>query len=104
MAGAAVTRPGTAKRRWKPPRPPRKPRYKRPGTRCESAALDESALLGRLQHHALGLADMTTTQVRAAEIVLKKAKAADEPKNHAVRNTISAEPLSEEEWQRRYAG
>ena len=63
-----------------------------------------SALLGRLQHHALGVADMTTTQVRAAEIVLKKAKAADEPENHAVRNTISAEPLSEEEWQRRYAG
>ena len=46
---------------------------------------------------------MTSTQVRAAELVLKKAKAADEPENHAVRNTVSAEPLSEDEWQRRYA-
>ena len=47
--------------------------------------------------------DMTSTQVRAAELVLKKAKAADEPENHAVRNTVSAEPLGEAEWQRRYA-
>ena len=99
-----MTRPGTAKRRWKPPRPPRKPRYKRPGTRCKSAAIDVSALLDRLQQHALGMADMTTTQVRAAELALKKAKAADERENHAVRYTISAEPLSEEEWQRRYTG
>jgi hypothetical protein len=61
-------------------------------------------VLDRLQHHALGTADMTSTQVRAAELVLKKAKAADKPERRAVRNTVSAEPLSEEEWQRRYAG
>ena len=60
-------------------------------------------MLDRLQRHALGTVDMTSTQVRAAELVLKKAKAADEPENHAVRNTVSAEPLSEDEWQRRYA-
>jgi len=59
-------------------------------------------LLDRLRHHAFGLADMTSTQVRAAELVLKRAKAADEPENHAVRYTVSAEPLSEEEWQQRY--
>jgi hypothetical protein len=59
-------------------------------------------LLDRLRDHALGLADMTATQVRAAEFVLKSAKAADEPEDHAVRPTISAEPLSEEEWQERY--
>jgi hypothetical protein len=61
-------------------------------------------LIDRLQHHALGTADMTATQVRAAEIVLKKAKDADEPENHAVRYTISDQPLSEEEWLRRHAG
>ena len=61
-------------------------------------------MLDRLQQHALGTADMTSTQVRAAEIVLKKAKAADEPKNHAVRYTISDQPLSEEEWARQYPG
>jgi hypothetical protein len=100
MAGAAVTRPGGEKRRWKPPRPPRKSRGQRPG---ESAAIDVSALLDRLRHHALGMADMTSTQVRAAEIVMKKAEAADEPEDHAVRGIISAEPLSEDEWLQKYA-
>ena len=98
MTGAAVTRPGAVKRRWRPPRPPRKRRGQRP----DSAALDDSALLDHLKQHALGVADMTATQVRAAEFVLKSAKAADEPEDHAVRPTISAEPLSEEEWQERY--
>jgi hypothetical protein len=68
--------------------------------RTESAAIDESTLLDRLRQHALGMAEMTSTQVRAAELLLKKAKAADEAENHAVRATISAEPLSEEEWAR----
>jgi hypothetical protein len=71
--------------------------------RTESAAIAESALLDRLQDHALGMVDMTSTQVRAAEVALKKAEAADEPESHAVRKTISAEPLSEDEWQRQYA-
>ena len=56
----------------------------------------------RLRHHALGAADMTATQVRAAEFVLKSAKAADEPENPAVLPTVSAEPFSEEEWERQY--
>jgi hypothetical protein len=60
-------------------------------------------LLDRLQGHALGMVDMTSTQVRAAEVALKKAEAADESDRHAVRKTISAEPLSEAEWQRKYA-
>jgi hypothetical protein len=46
---------------------------------------------------------MTSTQVRAAEVALKKAEAADKPESRAVRNPVSAEPLSEDEWQRRYA-
>ena len=74
-----------------------------PGQAERIAALDASALLDRLRHHALGVADMTSTQVRAAEVALKKAEAADKPENRAVRNTVSAEPLSEDEWQRRYA-
>ena len=98
-----MTRPRAAQRRRHPARPLRKPRGNRPRKRRQSAALDASALLDRLQRHALGTVDMTSTQVRAAELVLKKAKAADEPENHAVRNTVSAEPLSEDEWQRRYA-
>jgi len=100
MAGAAMTRPGAAEGRWKPPRPPRKPR----GPRGESAAaIDESTLLNRLRHHAFGMADMTSTQVRAAELALKRAEAADEPEDHAVRGIISAEPLSEDEWLQKYA-
>jgi hypothetical protein len=99
MAGAAMTRPGAAKARWKPPRPPRQPRDQRPES---AAAIDEITLLDRLRDHALGVADMTSTQVRAVEIVMKRAKAADEPENHAVK-TISAEPMSEEEWLQKYA-
>jgi hypothetical protein len=99
MTGAAVTRPGAVKRRWRPPRPPRKRRGQRP----DSAALDDSALLDHLKQHALGVADMTATQVRAAEIMLRRAKTADQPESHAVLPTVSAEPLSEEEWVRKYA-
>jgi len=79
-----------------------KPQRKRRRSRSEPAAIDETALLDRLQGHALGTVDMSSTQVRAAEAVLKKAEAADEPESHAVRKTISAEPLSEEEWERQY--
>jgi len=80
-------------------KPPRKRRRSRP----EPAAIDETALLDRLQDHAFGTVGMSSTQVRAAEVALKKAEAADEPENHAVRKTISAEPLSEDEWERQYA-
>ena len=60
-------------------------------------------MLDRLQDHALGVVDMSSTQVRAAEVALKQAKPADEPESRAVRKIISAEPISDEEWQRRYA-
>jgi hypothetical protein len=60
-------------------------------------------LLDLLQRHALGKADMTSTQVRAAELALKKAEAAHEAESRAVRHTVSAEPLSEDEWERLYA-
>jgi hypothetical protein len=66
-------------------------------------AVDVSALLDRLQHHALGTADMTSTQVRAAELALKRAEAADKPASRAVRHIVSAEPLSIDEWERQYA-
>src|SRR5262245_10168378 len=78
-------------------------RGRHPRTRAEPVAIDETALLDRLQDHALGMVDMTSTQVRAAEVALKKAEVADEPESHAVRKTISAEPLSEAEWQQQYA-
>jgi hypothetical protein len=63
-------------------------------------------LLDRLQDHALGVADMTSTQVRAAELALKQAelalkKAEGEPASR-VRAIISAEPLSIDEWEREH--
>ena len=69
-----------------------------------SAAIKADAVLDRLQDHALGVADMTSTQVRAAEVALKQAKPADEPESHAVRKIISAEPISDEQWERQYGG
>jgi hypothetical protein len=64
-------------------------------------------LLHRLQQHALGVADMTSTQVRAAELALKNVevalkKAEAEPVSRAVHAIISAEPLSIDEWEREY--
>jgi hypothetical protein len=44
---------------------------------------------------------MTSTQVRAAELALKRAEAPDKPASRAVRNILSAE-LTEDEWVRQY--
>ena len=79
-------------------RSPRQRRNRPPRQPTKSAETNESALLDRLRHHALGAADMTSTQVRAAEVALKKAEA----ENHAVRAIISDQPLSEEEWRQKY--
>jgi hypothetical protein len=64
-------------------------------------------LVDRLQQHALGVVEMTSTQVRAAELSLKNVevaltKAANERGSRAVHATISAEPLSIDEWVREY--
>jgi hypothetical protein len=73
------------------------------GRRSRIRAANDEAVLDRLRQHALGMVDMTSTQVRAAEVALKKAKVADEPENHAVRKIVSAEPLSQHEWEQKYA-
>jgi hypothetical protein len=101
MAGAAVTHSGKLRRRraYRSAERSQDPARARPS----AESVDADALLDRLQDHALGTVDMTSTQVRAAEVALKKSEAADEPESHAVRRTISAEPLSEDEWQRKYA-
>jgi len=100
--GAAVMRPGAAERSQDPATPPRQRRNRPWRRRPEPAVLGETAMLDRLRDHALGVADMTSTQVRAAELLLKRAEAADEPENHVVRKIISAEPMSQEEWERQY--
>jgi hypothetical protein len=101
---------GPAEPSHDPVRPPRKRRNRPPRKRTEPATIDDSTLLDRLKQHALGEVDMTSTQVRAAElalkkaeVALKKAEAADEPASRAVRAIISAEPLSDDEWERQYA-
>ena len=101
MAGA-VMRPDAAERSKDPATPHRQRRNRPRRRRLEPAVLGETALLDRLKDHALGMVDMTSTQVRAAELALKRAEAADESGNHAARYIISDEPLSEEEWQQRY--
>jgi hypothetical protein len=97
MAGAAMTVTGR-KRRRRAATP-----HPAPNVR---AAIKAEAVLDRLQDYALGVADMTSTQVRAAEVALKQAEPADERSGEgdAVRKIISAEPISDEQWERQYGG
>lgn len=66
-----------------------------------------SAIVGRLVKHIAGKVKMSATQVRAAEILLRKAVpdlASVEHSGelgHRVR-TVSAEPLTQDEWDKQY--
>jgi hypothetical protein len=61
-------------------------------------------LINRLNDHAAGRNEMTATQVRAAEILLKKVlpdlAAVEHNGEASVRYTISAEPMTAEQWKR----
>lgn len=64
-------------------------------------------VLNRLQKHALGKLEMTTTQVRAAEILLRKTvpdlsstELRGEVTHH---HDITDEPMTEDEWETQYS-
>jgi predicted glutamine amidotransferase len=63
--------------------------------------IQTSQLVNRLMKHANGEVKMEQTQVRAAEILLRKTLpdlTATEMKGEMRNFVISAEPLTEEEW------
>src|SRR6516162_573670 len=65
--------------------------------------IQASMLINRLTDHAAGRNEMTATQVRAAEILLKKILpdlAAVECSETTVKYEISSEPMTAEEWKR----
>lgn len=68
-----------------------------------------SQLVNRLMQHANGKNEMTVTQIRAAEILLRKTL----PDLSAVtldgdldltQKIVSAEPMPEDEWESKYGG
>lgn len=66
-------------------------------------------LMKRLEDHAAGLVEMTSTQVRAAEIVLKKLRPDLSSVDMAAsvdqttRFVITDEPMTDEEWEASYS-
>lgn len=70
------------------------------------AKIKTSQLLNRLQDHVLGSVELSSTQVRAAEVVLRKALpdlVASENKTEVLHNFVARLPAkanSVEEWQK----
>jgi len=66
--------------------------------------IQASMLINRLTDHAAGRNEMTATQVRAAEILLKKIlpdlAAVECSGETTVKYEISSEPMTAEEWKR----
>lgn len=65
-------------------------------------------LINRLTNHALGKNNMTATQVKATEVLLRKTlpdlTAVEGKLEHDVTtHVVSGEPMSAEDWQRKYA-
>jgi len=59
----------------------------------------------RLIDHALGKVDLSTSQVRACEVLLRKIVpdlSATEIKGHIEQKIISADPLSASDWEEMY--
>jgi hypothetical protein len=69
--------------------------------------IQTSQLVNRLRDHALGKTNMSATQVRAAEILLRKTvpdlTSMEFSGEVGVRNDVSDEPMSVDEWNKRYA-
>lgn len=64
-------------------------------------------LVRRLVNHALGNLEMSATQVKAAEIVLRKVIPDMKSIEHSgeIRHRdVSDQPLTAEQWQERYSG
>jgi hypothetical protein len=64
--------------------------------------IQAAMLINRLNDHAAGRNEMTATQVRAAEILLKKVlpdlAAVEHNGETQVKYVISAEPMTPEQW------
>lgn len=68
--------------------------------------IQTTKLMQRLQNHALGLADMTATQIKAAEILLRKKLpdlSATEITGEIKQRDITDQPLSADDWERQYS-
>lgn len=69
--------------------------------------IQASQLINRLTNHALGEVEMSSTQVKAADILLKKRLpdlSAVEMVAEVDFTVASAEPMSPEEWQQESVG
>lgn len=67
--------------------------------------IQKSQLVNRLIGHALGEIEMTSTQIRAAEILLNKTMPnlqATELTKKTKAKKVSATPLTEDEWTERH--
>lgn len=69
--------------------------------------IQTSQLINRLSDHVLGKVKMTSTQVRAADCLLKKAlpdlSSVDMAADHNHRLVVGAEPMTPEEWAKQHA-
>jgi hypothetical protein len=69
--------------------------------------IQTSQLINRLNSHAVGKVDLSPTQVKAIEILLRKAlpdlSAVDATMNGEMVNyVVSAEPMTEDDWETTY--
>jgi hypothetical protein len=72
------------------------------------AKIKTTLIVNRLQNHISGKNKMTTTQVRAAEILLNKVvpnlqSVEMDVSGDIVQNVVSTQPLSEAEWAKAYS-
>lgn len=67
-----------------------------------------SQLINRLQNHALGKVDLKNGQIKSIEILLRKTlpdlTATELKGGVSVNKVISAEPMSENDWENKYSG
>jgi hypothetical protein len=79
---------------------------RRPYPEHARARIRGSKILGRLLAHAEGVEEMTPSEVKAAlgllDRILPVLKATEITQNIDRKNTISAEPLTEEQWFAKY--
>ena len=70
------------------------------------AKIRVSMLVNRLENHALGESDMSTTQIRAAEILLNKTISnlqSQEITKRTKKHKVSRVPMTNEEWSKEHS-
>jgi len=69
--------------------------------------IQTSMLINRLSDHALGKTEMSATQVRAAEILLKKAvpdlTSTELTGEIGINHDVTDKPMTPDEWEKQYA-